>query len=121
MRLAEEVKSAAFLLKNLPERPIHVTISAIGREIGQLALLQQHLDKLPRTAGTLKECVETREAFAVRRVMWIAQVCHRNYLHLTRWELERKSGVERVTMHPLVKEAIETALDLLKQLTTWGE
>jgi hypothetical protein len=121
MRLAEEVKDAVLLLKNLPKRPIHLTVSAIGREVGQLALLQQHLDKLPRTAGALREFVETREAFAVRRVMWIAQVCHRDHLLLTKWELVRKAGVERVVLLPLVKEAIETALNLLKQSTKWSE
>ncbi len=68
-QLVEEVKEAVLLLKNIFERPVHITVSAIGREIGQLALLQQHLDKLPRTAEALRECIETREAFAVRRVI----------------------------------------------------
>jgi Tn7-like transposition protein D/TniQ len=121
LRLAEEVREAGLLLKNLSEHPVHITVSAIGREIGQLALLQQHLDKLPRTAGALREFVETREAFAVRRVMWIAQVCHRDHMLLTRWELVRKAGVERVVLLPFVKEAIETALNLLNQSTQWSE
>src|SRR5258708_38994280 len=35
--LAEAVISAANHLKNLPGRPVHITLSAIGREIGQVA------------------------------------------------------------------------------------
>jgi hypothetical protein len=121
LQLAEEVREAGLLLKDLSERPVHITVSAIGREIGQLALLQQHLDKLPRTAEALKEFVETREAFAMRRVVWVAQVCHRDHLLLTRWELVRKAGVERIVSLPLVKEAIETALNLLKSSTEQSE
>jgi Tn7-like transposition protein D/TniQ len=114
LQLAAEVREAGLLLKNLSERPVQITVSAIGREIGRLALLQQHLDKLPKTASVLSELVETREAFAARRVMWVAQVCYRDQLLLKRWELVRKAGVERIVSLPLVKAAIETALNLLK-------
>ncbi len=81
LQLAEEVKVAALFLKNLPGRPVHITISALGRETGQLALLQQHLDKLPRTAELLKEFVETREAFAVRRIWWATAVLSQEHFY----------------------------------------
>jgi len=112
-QLAEEVKIAAYHLKNLPGRPVHITISAIAREIGQLSLLQQHLDKLPRTGQVLKEHVESREIFAVRRVQWAAMDCCLENVYLERWQFIRKAGVVRLAEQPQVKGAIDAALELL--------
>lgn len=112
-RLAEEVIFAANCIKNLPGRPIHITLSTIGRELGQLALLQQHLDKLPKTAEVLKEHIESREAYAVRRIRWAALDCIQSNIHLERWLLIRKAGVARIAEYPKVKAAINNILQEL--------
>ena len=117
IRLVEEVKNAASHLKSLPRRPVYITYSAIGREIGQLALLQQHLDKLPKTAQVLNEVVETRESFAVRRILWTAEDCLQKGIYLERWQLIRKAGVNRYIESFLVKDTIDQALCLLQQST----
>jgi len=113
-RLAEEVISAVTRLKNLPGRPVHITLSAIGRELGQVALLQQHLDKLPKTAEALKEHIDSREGYAVRRIRWAALDCIQSNVYLVRWLLIRKAGVARIAESPVVKEAIENILQELK-------
>jgi len=114
IQLAEEVQQAVSRLKSLPERSIHITKSAIGREIGQLALLQQHLDKLPKTAEALYIYVESREAFAVRRVQWTIIKCLQENIHLERWQLVRQAGVARITNYAQVSEALDVALQKLK-------
>jgi Tn7-like transposition protein D/TniQ len=114
LQLAEDVEVAALLIKNLPGRPVHITISTIGRETGRLALLQQHLDKLPRTAGVLKEFVETREEFAVRRLWWAVTVLSLEHIYPERWLLIRKAGVARLIDQPEVKDAIDAALQILQ-------
>jgi hypothetical protein len=114
-RLAEEVISAAIRLKNLLGRPVHLTLSAIARELGQSALLQQHLDKLPRTAEALKEHIESREAYAVRRIRWTAMNCIQKNIRLERWQLIRKAGVSRLAESPQVKDAIDDALQTLEK------
>jgi hypothetical protein len=76
----------------------------------QLALLQQHLDKLPCTAKTLEEHVESRAGFAVRRVRWIAADCIQKRIVLQRWQLIRKAGVARLIEYPLVKDTIDSIL-----------
>lgn len=117
-QLAEEAKAVMFRLKYLPGRPVRITVSAIGREIGQLALLQQHLDKLPRTADILRDLIETREAFAIRKVWWAMRTFSQKHICPERWLLIRKAGIARLAMHPLVKNAIDTALQSLQQ-NTW--
>lgn len=112
--LAEKVISVATRLKNLPGRPVHLTLSAIGRELGQVALLQQHLDKLPKTAEVLKGLVEPREVYAVRRIQWALADCIRNSSHPARWLLIKKAGVARLAEQSQVKDAIDQALHFLQ-------
>jgi hypothetical protein len=116
-RLAEEVIVAASRLKNLPGRPVHITLATIGREIGQVALLQQHLDKLPRTAEALERLVESREVYAVRRIQWAALDCIQSNIYLVRWLLIRKAGVARLAEQSQVKGAIDGALQLFIDYT----
>lgn len=113
-QLAIEAKTAALRLKNFTERPVHLTKSAIGREIGQLALLQQHIDKLPCTAAVLGELVETREEFAIRRILWTMKTFHQRHIYPARWLFIRKAGVTHLLKHPVISNAINEALDALK-------
>lgn len=112
-KLAELVRTSAIRLKNANGRPIRITLSAIGRDIDQLSLLQQHLDKLPRTAQALKVHVKSRETFAVRRVQWAVVDCCLENVYLERWQLIRKAGVARLAEQPQVKSSLDAALQLL--------
>jgi hypothetical protein len=76
-----------------------------------MALLQQHLDKLPLTAVALDEVVETREEFAVRRVRYIGETFPQEYIYATRWRLIRQAGVARLVADPRVKAAIDAAFE----------
>jgi len=111
--LAEIVRASAERLRKIPGRPSRISLSAIGRDIGQLSLLQQHLGKLPITAITLRKLVESREVFAVRRVQWVTEQYRQDHTHPTRWELVKKAGIERVAMLPAVKVAVEAGLQVL--------
>jgi len=66
VELAEAVRLAAANLYSQTGRPSQVTVAAIARDLGQLALIQKHTDKLPCTSKALSELAETREAFALR-------------------------------------------------------
>ncbi|MFL5628670.1 MAG: TnsD family transposase [Ktedonobacteraceae bacterium] len=111
--LAVQVEESARRLKACPRRPIQITISAIGKDIGQLALLQQHLSMLPLTANLLKDLVETREAFAVRRIRWAEQQYKEGSRVPKRWEFIRYAGLGRLVMVPQVEEALNVALQEL--------
>jgi hypothetical protein len=114
-RLAQTVKDAANSLKVLPGPPVRVSFAAIGRSVGQLALLQQHLGKLPLTAKALNESVETREMFAVRKIHWTTERYREEQLYPARWQVIKRAGVERMVLEPLVKEALDTALVTLAE------
>lgn len=121
LQLVEAVEASALFIRNLPGRPVHITIAAIGRETGQLALLQQHLDKLPSTAKTLRELVETREAFAVRRLWWAVEDYRQRHIYPQKWQLVRRAGVERLADRPEVQQAIDAILMAIPQNALNGE
>ncbi|GAA5534068.1 hypothetical protein Dalu01_02476 [Deinococcus aluminii] len=108
-RLALALRRAARSLLSL-ERPVRVTPSRLGREVRQAALLDQHLDKLPRCARVLAELSETREAFAVRRIRRAAAELQRTGGQLPRWRFVRLCGLRpELLAVPEVAQAFEQA------------
>jgi hypothetical protein len=107
--LSDSVKISALRIRDASGSPQRVTVSAIGRHTGQLALLQQHLDKLPLTREVLLDITEKREEFAVRRIRWVAAQHRQRGVRLARWELIRRAGVDRLKNHKDVRIAIDEA------------
>jgi hypothetical protein len=113
--LARALSAAALQLRNRVGRPVRITIAALGHQIGQAALLQQHLDKLPQASKSLKELVESREAFAVRRIWWTATHYVQEQYCPQRWELVKRAGVERLANLPSVQAALTTAVPMISK------
>jgi hypothetical protein len=109
-QLAKLIEASAEGLRNVPGRPSRVSLSAIGRDIGQLSLLQQHLDKLPMTAQLLSTVVETQEAFAIRRLAWAAGQFRQMHIQPKRYELIKKAGIGRSLSDSPVMLALEEEL-----------
>lgn len=68
--LSKAVRHSAEQIASRPGRPSQITVASIGREVGQLALIQQHLDKMPLTRQLLDSVCETGEEFTIRRLLW---------------------------------------------------
>lgn len=115
--LSEAAKREAIDLKNAASAPIQVTVSAVGRAIGQLPIIQKHLDRLPLTAQVLADVVETREEFAIRRVRWATECFRIENVYPQRWQLVRRASLraELATL-PTVAQAITEAMLALNPL-----
>ena len=117
VELAEAAKVAATNLYNQTGRPSQVTLAAIARKLGQLALIQKHVDKLPCTSKLLDELAETREAFALRRIQWVLDCCMHEGVCLPRWRFIRRAGLRpEIELLPSVENAISRALITLEQI-----
>jgi len=113
-KYAIAVRDAASRLKSVPDRPVQVTKTAIGRAIGAVTLLQQKLHKMPLTTLELANVVETREEYAVRRVWWVADLyCQENQIP-RKWELVLRANVYSLMGTPKVAHALETAINMIK-------
>ncbi|MBD2498894.1 TnsD family Tn7-like transposition protein [Nostoc sp. FACHB-280] len=108
------VKVVVQQLKQDGERPIWITKTAIANFLDHpaSAWVKRHLQKLPLTKKLLVELAETREEFAVRRVLWAANMFRQEDVCPQRWQLVRRAGLNAKTRElPLVKDAIHSALE----------
>jgi hypothetical protein len=93
-KLKEEIKELIGKLINSDEKPTRITISRIGRLLKVQALLEKHLEKLPKTKEYLKAVVEDVEAFQIRRVKWAANEIINENKQLSAWYIKRKAGIK---------------------------
>jgi len=104
--VAAAVCSAAIQLRSAENRPIQLTKASLGRESGYYSLVHKKLERLPKTAACLEELVETREQYAVRRIVWAAEFCRKEGISPKKWQLARIAGVDRVRGVRSVEEAL---------------
>ncbi len=105
--LAEAQTAVLELLKLQP--PVRVTISRVGKVIGLLPLLEQHLDKLLLTKAYLKTIIESQERFQIRRVEWAATVLEAQGKVVKEWQIVRLAGLGEMYSNK-VGEAVAKAL-----------
>ncbi|HEV2800375.1 MAG TPA: TnsD family Tn7-like transposition protein [Pyrinomonadaceae bacterium] len=113
-KLALAVRESASRLKAVPGRPIRVTKTAIGRDLGQITLLQQKIYKLPLTAQAIADVIESNEDFAVRRV-WQAANCYlRESTQPRQWQLLIRANVYRLRASKAVRRAVEDGIRMIE-------
>jgi len=75
------------------EKPIRITVSRVAKAIGQLALIEQHLDQMPQTKAYLESVTESIEDYQIRRVQWAAEVLYQRGEQVDRWKVVRMAGL----------------------------
>lgn len=95
VKLSLEVRQSAIKLRGAAGRPIRITKTLIGKELNKVRtfLTRKSLDKLPLTSKALTEEVESREAFAVRRLHWAAECFRNEKTRPPRYSLKTRTGV----------------------------
>ncbi len=110
IRLAEAVKSSAQRLRNAPGKPVWITRSSIGKDIGESTRLHLDLERLPLTARALAEVAETRQQWAVRRIWWTVDLYVQDRLYPGRIAFIKRAGVRESAERPEIKQAIDAAI-----------
>jgi hypothetical protein len=114
IELRNAVEMAARDLLHSEGRPVQLTVAAIGRAVGHVALIQQHLSKLPQTQATLIRLVESRVTFACRRIHWAIRCYQQDHEQPSTWQLVKRSGVARIQSDPTVAKQLADALQMLQ-------
>jgi hypothetical protein len=91
-----------------------VASTAIAADLHQARALYHLLDQLPLTTKALEEVCETREAYALRRIAWVARNYPQQHLCPTRRQLINRAGVLAWKNHPSIRDAIESTLTSLQ-------
>ncbi|WP_445626608.1 TnsD family Tn7-like transposition protein [Nostoc sp. DSM 114167] len=120
IQLADAVRLSGLRLKNSLDKPIRVSVEAIGKELGQTARITKQIDQLPLTTKALAEVVETMEDFTIRKIYWAAEHFRQDRIYLTQWQFLRKAGLEgsKFLTVPKVQDAIVTAMKYCNSLDT---
>lgn len=120
-KLALAVRESANRLKATLGRPIRITKTAIGRDLGQVTLLQQKIRKLPLTAAALDEVVESRADFAIRRVRRAAELFSQADTQPRAWELISRANVYGLMSVPCVMDAVNESLRIFEKETIYAK
>ncbi|HBL11908.1 MAG TPA: hypothetical protein DD379_10965 [Cyanobacteria bacterium UBA11162] len=117
LQLAAAVRESAHRFLHTTGRPIWITRTTIGKDIGQRTLIQKEIHKLPLTASALAEVVETQPEYAIRRLEWATECFLQEKIYPQRWQLLQRASLKPYTVAlPSVQRAIEAALASLEPL-----
>ncbi|QIC07187.1 transposase [Brevibacillus sp. 7WMA2] len=121
----EYVTKIKMLYKELlaKERPIRITISAIGKRLGILANLERHLDKLSQTKELLEEITESVEQFQIRRCCKVIDQMITMDEPVILWKVQRIAAVKTHHFHeikPKLEEYLKKKQDVSNDEKTTG-
>ncbi len=92
--ILEQVKDVVRKIKKI-EKPIGITVGRIGKNIELKALLDKHLDKLPKTRNYLELVTETLEDYQIRRVQWAVKELNDRGEEIKEWKILRLAGLRK--------------------------
>lgn len=91
--LLEKVKDAVEQILNVVGKPKRITVGRIGAVIGMRALLEKHLDKMPKTKEYLEQVVESEDKHRLRKIEWAMRELEREGEDILKWKVLRKAGI----------------------------
>jgi hypothetical protein len=118
LELATEVRRSADRLKTDPGRPVRITKNTIGKDINRVRLFYDSrlLTRFPLTVTALKESVETRIDFAIRRIRWAAACFQQENITPSWTQLPYRAALGMDIWYvPQVKAVIDEAWLALQQ------
>lgn len=96
-------------------KPVRITRLRLARFINQRAVIQRHIDKLPRTELFLTNVTESLEDFQRRRIDIVSDDLFREKKDVKAWEVIRKAGIRPEYVSDLMPR-IEDNIELLQSL-----
>ena len=118
LEVLDRVKLAVYAMLKA-DKPQRLTVSGIGKAIGLLALLEQHLDLMPITGDYLATVMESIEDFQIRRIRWAMEELDRRREPMVAWRVMRLAGLggnisDRVQR--VLEEGVQVSLSLVEDI-----
>lgn len=88
------------------DKVVRITLSKVGTDTGTLSILEQHLDKLPKTKKVIEKFKESIEEFQIRRVKKVVNDFIKSGEDILEWKIYRRAGI-RKNCSQKVKDEIE--------------
>ncbi|WP_430789078.1 TnsD family transposase [Virgibacillus flavescens] len=94
VEILDGVKKATRELRNRNGRPKRITIKSIAVAIGERAVLEQHLDKMPKTKVFINNVWESDKEFRLRRVEHVIQEMREAEDVIKAWKVLRMANIK---------------------------
>jgi hypothetical protein len=98
------------------EKPVRITKSRLGKELGLLTTLERHLDKLPQISEYLFQHLETIQQFQWRRCTRIIDQKLKQNEPIKLWEIQRLAGLKCTTFHDIKDDLLNYILSQEKRM-----
>jgi hypothetical protein len=110
-KFSKIIETVSADMKRREGRPIRVSKEAIIHVLERRSWIEHHLDKLPETSRALRQYVESREEFLIRRVRWAESSFLKEDYCPTRHQFEVHAGTRTTSGSARrVQEAIDISL-----------
>lgn len=116
--LAPLIEPAARHLKAQTDPLVWVSKSAIAQYLGQYRRMMDNLEKLPKTVQALAPVVESREAFALRRIQWWRAYYQAQEIRPPKWQFITEARVDKMLHHLSIQAAIAEVMRTLAPFPT---
>lgn len=96
-------------LRNNGNNPIRITVKTLGDGIGERALLEKHLDRLPETKVFIDQVYESEKDFRVRRVEHVINKMKEGGEVIKAWKVLRRAAI-KAEFYEEVNDVIQSHL-----------
>ncbi|MGG6313111.1 TnsD family Tn7-like transposition protein [Paenibacillus macerans] len=117
-QIAQSINEAILEIRSASGKPLRLTISRIGRHIGQLALLERHLDKLPICRALLHRNLETEVQHQMRKIDWASDSLILAGKVLSEWRILRKAAIRKYASIEVASYLQQKLIVNIKQFST---
>jgi len=95
LEVLAKVQHAVSRILESDGKPKRLTVGRIGTIAGVTALLEKHMNHLPKTKKYLERTVESEEQYRLRKIHWAMEELKRQGEPLQEWKVLRKAGIRK--------------------------
>jgi hypothetical protein len=110
--LARKVIIAAKKLKNTVGRPVKLTMSSIGRVMGEYVTIQPQLKRLPRTKKALKSVVDSVEDYQIRKLRWAAKYLTNSGEPIKGYRIKQIAAISSNELNPNAAYVLDEIIEM---------
>nr|WP_283248472.1 TnsD family Tn7-like transposition protein [Bacillus sp. FJAT-49711] len=95
----KKVQKIANDMKNNPDKPIRITLRALGDGIGERSLLEKHLDKMEKTKAYIEQICESEQEFRFRRIRHVIHKMKEEGESIKAWKVIKRAAIKKKFYH----------------------
>ncbi|AOY74996.1 TnsD family Tn7-like transposition protein [Clostridium formicaceticum] len=111
-----KVKELVENMLTTDNKPEKICIGSIAKKLGVKALMEKHLDKLPRTKEYIETVRESSREFHIRKIKWAIREIEKEGHELMIWRIFRRAAIRQEYQEDL----IDAITELLNNQTIRG-